>query len=101
MEFLERIYERAKKDKKKILFPEAGDERILKAAEEILKSGICVPVIIGNPDTALGVAKKYGIDLKGVEIIDSINSKDINKYVELYCELRKHKKIKQEDAQKI
>ncbi|MFA4991958.1 MAG: phosphate acetyltransferase [Candidatus Omnitrophota bacterium] len=101
MEFLEKIYERARKDKKRILLPEAGDERVLKAAEEILKLGICAPVIIGNPDTASSVAKKYGVDLKGVEIIDNVNSKDVGKYVELYCELRKHKKVRPEDAQKI
>ncbi|OIO32970.1 MAG: hypothetical protein AUJ70_04145, partial [Candidatus Omnitrophica bacterium CG1_02_40_15] len=42
-----------------------------------------------------------GIDLKGLEIIDNKKSKDLDKYVELYCEKRKHKKVSHEDALKI
>ncbi len=101
MNFLEKIYERGRKTKKKILLSESHDERVLRAIESILKSGICVPVLIGNPEEANGVAKKQGIDLKGLEIIDNKKSKDLDKYVGLYCEKRKHKKISSEDALKI
>ena len=101
MEFLEKIYERARKTKKKILLSEPHDERVLKAIESILKSGICVPILIGDPEEANGVAKKQGIDLKGLEIIDNTRSKDLDKYIELYCEKRKHKKISSEEALKI
>ncbi len=101
MEFLEKIYERARKDKKKILLSEASDERILRAIEGILKSGICEPVLIGSPEEAARVAKKEGIDLKGLEIIDHKKSKDLDRYTALYCEKRKHKKVTGEDALKI
>jgi phosphate acetyltransferase len=101
VEFLEKIYERAKKTKKKILLSEASDERVLRAIESILKSGILIPVLIGNPEEANKVAKKEGIDLKGLEIIDNKKSKDLDKYVALYCEKRKHKKVNSEDALKI
>ena len=101
MEFLEKIYERARKIKKRILLSEPHDERILRAIEGILKSGIAVPVLIGDPLMANEVAKKEGIDLKGLEIIDNKKSKDLDKYVALYCEKRKHKKVSPEDAAKI
>nr|MBU1327761.1 phosphate acetyltransferase [Candidatus Omnitrophota bacterium] len=101
MNFLEKIYERGRKAKKKILLSEPHDERVLRAIESILKSGICVPVLIGDHEEANGVAKKQGIDLKGLEIIDNKKSKDLDKYVALYCEKRKHKKISSEDALKI
>jgi phosphate acetyltransferase len=101
LEFLEKIYERARKTKKKILLSEAHDGRVLKAIEGILKSGICVPILIGNPKEANRVAKKEGVDLKGIEIIDIRESKDLDKYVALYCEKRKHKKVNSEDALKI
>jgi len=101
MEFLEKIYERAGKTKKKILLSEPHDERVLRAIEGILKSGICVPVLIGDPLEANEVAKKEGIDLKGLEIIDNRKSKDLDKYIALYCEKRKHKKVSPEDALKI
>lgn len=101
MEFLEKIYERSRKAKKKILLSEPRDERVLKAIEDILKSGICVPVLIGDPEEADAVAKKEGIDLTGLEIIDNKNSKDLDKYAALYCEKRKHKKVSHADALKI
>ena len=101
MEFLEKIYERARKTKKRILLSEPHDERVLKAIEGILKSGIALPVLIGDPLAANEVAKKEGIDLTGLEIIDNKKSKDLDKYVALYCEKRKHKKVSPEDAIKI
>ncbi|MFA5388454.1 MAG: phosphate acetyltransferase [Candidatus Omnitrophota bacterium] len=101
MEFLEKIYERSRKAKKKILLSEASDERVLRAIEGILRSGIAIPVLIGDPGEAGRIAKKDGIDLKGLEIVDNKSSKDLEKYAALYCEKRKHKKIEIEDALKI
>jgi len=101
VEFLEKIYERGRKIKKRILLSEPHDERILRAIEGILKSGIAVPVLIGDPLTANEVAKKEGIDLKGLEIIDNKKSKNLDRYIALYCEKRKHKKVSPEDAAKI
>lgn len=101
MKFLEKIYERARKTKKKIILSESDDERVLRAIEYILKSGICTPVLIGDFEKANKVANKEGIDLKGLEIIDNKKSKDLDRYVALYCEKRKHKKVSPEDALKI
>ena len=101
MEFINKIYESAKHAKKKILLPEGEEPRVLKAVDIILKKGICIPALIGNPDNISKIAKKEGIDLKSVEIIDNKNYKNLDKYIALYCELRKHKKVSQIDARKI
>jgi phosphate acetyltransferase len=101
MEFLEKIHERSRSIKKRILLSEASDIRVLRAIEDILKSGICTPVLIGDPEEANKAAKKEGIDLKGLEIIDNKKSKDLDKYAAFYCEKRKNKKVSQEDAMKI
>jgi len=101
MEFLDRIYEKAKKIKKRILLSEPHDARVLKAVEALAKSGICAPVLIGDPKEADSAAKKEGVDLKGIEVIDNKKSKDLDKYVALYCERRRHKNISQDEALKI
>lgn len=101
LEFLEKIYERGRNTKKKILLSEASDERVLRAIEGILKSGVAVPVLIGDSREANRVAKKEGIDLKGLEIIDNEKSKDLDKYVTLYCEKRRHKNVSPDDALKV
>ncbi len=101
MGFLDKIYERARNAKKKILLSEASDERVLRAIEGILKSGVAVPVLIGDSREANRVARKEGIDLKDLEIIDNKKSKDLDKYVALYCEKRRHKNVNSDDALKI
>src|SRR3989338_3699721 len=101
LEFLEKIYERGRNTKKKILLSEASDGRVLRAIEGILKSGVAVPVLIGDFREANRVAKKEGIDLKGLEIIDNEKSKDLDKYVALYCEKRRHKNVSPDDALNI
>jgi len=101
MEFINKIYESAKKAKKKILLPEGEELRVLKAVDIILKKEIASLAVIGNPDNISKIAKKDAIDLKGVEIIDNKNYKNLDKYIALYCERRKHKKVKEIDARKI
>jgi phosphate acetyltransferase len=101
MEFLEKIYERSRKEKKKILLSEASDERVLRAIEGIIKLKLCEPVLIGDPEEAARVAKKAGIDLTGLEIVDNRKSKGLDKYAAIYCEKRKNKKVSREDALKI
>jgi len=101
MEFIERLYERARKANKNILLPEGEEVRVLKAVDIILKKGLCSLGLIGDPDNISKIAKREGILLKGVEIIDNRTYKDIDKYIALYCKLRKHKNLKEDEARKI
>lgn len=101
MQFLDKIYKRAKAVKKKILLPEGEEVRVLKAVNSILKEGICYPTLLGDPERIAKIAKSEGVDLKAVEIIDRRNYKKLDEYVALFCEVRKHKKIKPDDARKL
>ncbi|NQT75440.1 MAG: phosphate acetyltransferase [Candidatus Omnitrophica bacterium] len=101
MGFIEKIYERAKKAKKRILLPEGEEGRVLRAVDSILKQGICTPVIVGDPDKISKAAKAGGVDLAAGEIIDRKKYKDLDKYVSLYCEIRKHKNVGAAEARKL
>ncbi|MFC1624490.1 phosphate acyltransferase, partial [Candidatus Omnitrophota bacterium] len=101
MDFIDKIYEQARKVKKKILLPEGEERRVLKAVGAILKRDICFPVLIGDPDKVLKISKDEGVDLKDIEIIDRKNYKRFDEYVTLYCKIRKHKNIKEDDARKL
>ncbi len=70
MAFLETMIERAKADKKTLVFPEGNDERVLKAAQMVVDQGIANIIVVGNPDE---IAAK-GFTLEGVEVIDNVNS---------------------------
>ena len=50
MSMIERVYEKAKKDPKRIVFPEGDEKRTLLAAEKLNKAGICRPILVGNAE---------------------------------------------------
>ena len=50
MSFIDGIKERAKKDIKTIVLPEAEDERTIRAAAEVLSKKIAKLILLGNPD---------------------------------------------------
>lgn len=101
MEFIEKVYDRARRSQKRILLPEGEEVRTLKAVETVLKERACVPIITGNPGRISDIAGKEGIDISGAEIIDIESPKYLEKYVALYCEIRKHKKVKEQDARRL
>ena len=101
MSFIEKIYDRARKVKKRILLPEGEEIRVLKAVAQIQERRICLPVVLGNPDKIFKLSKGEGIDLKGAEIVNYKECKNLDEYIELFCEIRKHKKIKKDEARKL
>ena len=92
MSFIEEIKERARKDIKTILLPEAEDIRTLEATKMVLEEKYAKVILIGNKEKVLNKAKENNIDISGAEIIEPETSEKYNEYVELLYNLRKHKK---------
>lgn len=101
MGFIDKIYEGARRSQKKIILPEGETVRVLQAVDIILKNNICLPVLVGNAKNIINIAKKERLDIKGAEIIDNNPYTNLEKYVALYCEIRKHKKVKEDEARKL
>lgn len=101
MEFIKKIYECAKKTRKRILLPEGEEKRVLRAVEIILERDICLPVLMGDPDRILKISKSEKINLRHTEIIDAREYRNLDRYISLYCDIRKHKNIKPEEARKL
>lgn len=101
MAFIDEIKERAKKEIKTIILPEAEDIRVLKATEKVLTEKYANIILIGNEEKILEKAKSNRVNIEGARIIDPENSKDYNKYVELLFELRKNKGMTIEKAKEL
>lgn len=101
MDFIESIKERAKKDIKTIVLPEAEDIRTLKATEVTLKEKYANIILIGNEQQILENASNNNIDIKGAKIIEPKTSENYEKYANLLYELRKNKGITIEKAKEI
>jgi phosphate acetyltransferase len=92
------IRRKAKALQKKIVLPEGEEKRTLKAAAILKRDGLCVPILIGNPDKAKAVAAANGADISGIEIVDPANDADFKKYSAQFFELRKHKGLSEAEA---
>jgi len=102
MSIIEVIKSKAKEQNKKIILPETEDLRILKAANQIIKENISDLILIGNRESILKTSKEENLAyIENADFIDSKNNKDQEKYIELYYELRKHKKMTREKAAEV
>ncbi len=98
MELINQIKENAKSKNKTIILPESHDERVLKAAEILTQEQIAKIVTLGNPDKVLMDAKKIGVSLDGVEIIDHLTHPRFDEFAEKYFLLRQKKGMTKEQA---
>ncbi len=96
MKFIDKIKEQAKQNKKRIVLPETMDERVLKAAEIIIKDDLADIILIGNEEELT----KNDI-LKYATIINPETSSLTEKYIDKLVELRKEKGMTKEAAEKI
>ena len=91
--FIYSLYEKARHDVRHILLPESEDERILRAAEIVLRRGICKVTILGKPDEVAQRASALGLDLHTAKIVDPETFPDKERFAQKFYELRKHKGV--------
>lgn len=99
--FIESIKERARKEIKTIVLPEAEDIRTLKATEVALAEKYANIILVGNEEKILEIAKENNIEISGAQIINPKTSNDFEKYANLLYELRKSKGMTIENAREI
>jgi phosphate acetyltransferase len=101
--FQYQIVKRAKEQKKHIVLPEGDDDRILQAADALLKQNIVDLTILGNPETIHVALKRLNLtlDLNKVKIINPATSDRYPDYVNTLYELRKSKNISIEMARDL
>lgn len=87
--FLDKIIERAKTDKQKIVLPEGSDIRTVQAARAILDQGVADVIILGSE----GEISAHGIDVSDATLIDPRTSDLFETYAEKFAELRKTKGV--------
>lgn len=78
-------------EKKKIVFTEGEDGRILEAAAKLLKEDLLTPILIGTEDKVKAAADKINANIHGAIIIDPITYPKKEEMVARMVELRKGK----------
>ena len=92
------LIERAKARRRHIVLPEGEEERILRAAEILLRRGVVDITLLGNPQEIRNKIGALGLHLDAVQIIGPQASDWRTDFARIYYELRKHKGISEKMA---
>jgi phosphate acetyltransferase len=92
------LIERAKANPMHIVLPEGGDDRILRAADILLRRAVVRLTLLGNVEQITARAAALGLDLGSADLIDPLRSPLRGRYAQLYHDLRKHKGVTEEVA---
>lgn len=93
-----KLFYMASQNKKRIVLPESGDERILRAAEIILRRDVAEIILLGDEQKLQGRYKRLGLDLSAATIINHLNSSLLEEFIETFYKLRKHKGLTKDAA---
>lgn len=73
----------------RVMFTEGWDERVITAASALYKEGLVHPILNGNTQEIMAVAKTAHVDISGIEIMDHSKYQQKDEMVTRMVELRK------------
>ena len=95
---IELLKKRAKEDPKTVVLPEGREPRILEAAKVAVEEGVARIILVGNKKEVESRAKKSGIPLNKIQLIDPETYPKLDELVDIFYKSRKHKGVTQSDA---
>lgn len=95
------LTKRAKSSLRKIVLPEPEDDRVLKAAAQVLALEAAEIVIIGEESQISASAKRLDIDLSAAEIVNPRDKEKLARYRSRLAELRAKKGVTEEKAEEM
>ena len=101
MSFLGQVRKKALQANRRIVLPESSDERVIRAASQILKENLAQVILVGNQEAIMHSAKAYEVSLSGAKIVDPYKFERFNDYVDKLVELRAKKGMIPEEAKKL
>ena len=98
------LHHRAKQEPKKLVFAEADQLDVLKAAQIVKEEGIADPILLGRKEVIIDLMESIDFDQDSVQILDpkSLEEREIkNHYANLYWENQKRKGVTEYEAKSV
>ena len=99
--FEHQLMERARKNRKHIVLPEAGDDRILTAADILLRRGVADLTLLGDENTVRARASALGLDLDAARVQSPTDPDLVERFAAAYAQARAHKGMTLERAREV
>ena len=103
-ELLRNITSKAQSSPKKVVFAEADNVKILKAAQVSYEEGVAFPILLGDRHIILDLMNEYNIELPEVTIIDPKEEAEAERrkqFGAFFFEQRKRKGMMEFEAEKL
>jgi phosphate acetyltransferase len=91
--FEHRLVDRARDDVRHIVLPEGDEERVLRAADTVLRRGIAELTLLGDPDRVHATATRIGADISAAHVVDPQASEWRDRFAQEYAERRAHRGV--------
>ncbi len=101
MMFEHDLLEQARADRRRVVLPEGTEERVLRAADVLLRRDVCDLTLLGDPEVIRKKAADLGIDLAATQLIDPATSELRQGFAEKYAQLRAHRGVTVELAHDV
>jgi malate dehydrogenase (oxaloacetate-decarboxylating)(NADP+) len=93
---------KAQRDPRPIVFPEGENDRIIRAAAQVVEEGIAKPILLGRRERIRSRAETLHVDLDGVEIVEHWTDPDRREhYAQKLYHMRQRKGVTHETAHEI
>ena len=98
------LFQKARETRKRVIYSEGEDERVLRATQVILEERLAKPVLIGRPEIIQERIKRYGLAITaGVdfEVVDPRSDPRYRDYVATYLEVAGRKGVTPDVARTV
>ncbi|MGF2950278.1 phosphate acetyltransferase [Microbacterium alcoholitolerans] len=92
------LIERARSQRKRIVLPEGGDDRILRAAAILLARGVADLTILGDETEIRTRAASLGLEIGEAQVLSPTDPRLVETFAAEYARLRAHKGITVQQA---
>ena len=95
------LIDRARAQRRRLVLPEGTEERILRAAEILLRRGVADLTLLGRPEDVARRTRELGVDIGDAQVVDPARSEWRDEFAADYAKLRAHRGMTVELAHDI
>ncbi|MBA2513055.1 MAG: phosphate acetyltransferase, partial [Solirubrobacterales bacterium] len=95
------LLDRARSDRRHVVLPEGDDERVLRAADTLLRRGVAELTLLGEEPQVRAKAARLGVEVDGAQVLDPHDPALRERAALEYARMRAHKSVTPEMARDV
>ncbi|HLK60661.1 MAG TPA: NADP-dependent malic enzyme [Chthonomonadaceae bacterium] len=100
-EMMRIVFNKAKADPKRIVLAEGEQEKMIRAAHQLVEEKLAYPILLGNAEVIARKATAMQLNLYGIQVIDPAEAEQRSRYAERLHVLRQRKGVTQREADEM